>query len=240
MKRIVCICLLLCNFFVYSAPIKVGVLEYAPPFSSKADDNHYFGFIIDLMDIVCKRLNRECVYVATPLGDKLDALTQGKIDLSFAPSPISSSIPDNFIYSLPFLASHGQFVALKDSDIDSISDIKHKKIGVLKFTLFESVILNNYDFDNDVVPFDKLTDLITAFTTKKVDCIMMNYSFAHYLLNTTGQNFKLVGGKIAIGNGYGILALKVNAELIDNINHILLDMESDGSYLQIYNRYFSD
>lgn len=239
MKRIVFIILLLSSFFVHSDPIKVGILEYAPPFSSKADDKHFFGFIIDLMDVVCKRLNRECVYIATPLGSKFDALRLGTIDISFAPSPISSNIPQNYIYSLLFLASHGQFVALKDSNIDTIADIVDKKIGVLKYTLFESIILNHYNFNNEVVPFDRLTDLVTAFTSKKVDLIMLNYSFAHYLINTTQDNFKLIGGKIPVGNGYGILALKINSELIDSINHILLDMEEDGTYLKIYNQYFS-
>lgn len=240
MKRLVLIILLLSSFFVYSAPIKVGILEYAPPYSSKADDNHYFGFIIDLMDVVCVQLERECVFVTTPLGSKYDALQQGKIDISFDPSPINTNIPDGFIFSLPFLASHGQFVALKDSNIRTIKDIKNKKIGVLKFTLFESFILMKYNFYNEVVPFDSLTELINAFIAKKVDLIMLNYSFAHYLIYTTSANFRLVGNKIPIGNGYGILALKTNTDLIDQINHILLDMEEDGSYLKIYNRYFGE
>ncbi|HAT9397002.1 TPA: transporter substrate-binding domain-containing protein, partial [Legionella pneumophila subsp. pneumophila] len=40
------------------------------------------------------------------------------------------------------------------------------------------------------------------------------------------------------GSGYGIIALKNQSALIDKINHILLEMEKDGSYLRIYNEYF--
>ncbi|MFA1369849.1 transporter substrate-binding domain-containing protein, partial [Legionella pneumophila] len=43
-----------------------------------------------------------------------------------------------------------------------------------------------------------------------------------------------------IGNGYGILALKNNAPLIMKINKALLQIEKDGTYLEIYNTYFGD
>lgn len=239
MKRVACIIFLFCNFCLYANPIKVGILEYAPPFSSKADGNHYFGFIIDLMNEVCRRMDRECVYVPVALGDKMIALQRGIIDISFDPSPITTNIPEQFMFSLPFLASHGQFVARKDSTINSYNDIKQKKIGVLKYTLFESFLSIKFDDDNVVIPYDKLFDLISAFSDSKIDLIMLNYSFAHYLMNTTPGKFKLIGDKINMGDGYGVLALKINANLINDFNHIILDMEEDGTYLKIYNQYFS-
>ncbi|RYW67113.1 ABC transporter substrate-binding protein, partial [Legionella pneumophila] len=52
------------------------------------------------------------------------------------------------------------------------------------------------------------------------------------------DQLKLIGDKIPIGSGYGIIALKNQSALIDKINHILLEMEKDGSYLRIYNEYF--
>ncbi|BCA93834.1 hypothetical protein TUM19329_01950 [Legionella antarctica] len=65
-------------------------------------------------------------------------------------------------------------------------------------------------------------------------------SLATLSVNNAIQQFKLVGQKILMGEGYGIMALKSNALLIQQINKSLLDMEADGTYLKIYNQYFSN
>ena len=43
-----------------------------------------------------------------------------------------------------------------------------------------------------------------------------------------------------MGEGYAIMAHKNNSDLIKKINQALLDMEQDGTYLRIYNRYFGE
>ena len=241
MKRFVFIILLISNILVYSDPIKVGILDYWPPFSTRADsNNHYFGFAIDLMDAICMRLKRECVYMATPINDQLNRLNQGSIDVSFAPNPITPNLPDNYLFSLPFIASNGQLIVLQDSNINTIADIEHKKIGVFKLTLFDSLLTAKVNPNNTIIGFEKFNSLVNAFLSGNVDVIMLNYSFAQYFINTTEARLKLVGNKISLGNGYGILALKRNSALIDDINHALLDMEEDGSYMGIYNQYFSN
>jgi ABC-type amino acid transport substrate-binding protein len=73
---------------------------------------------------------------------------------------------------------------------------------------------------------------------KTIDLILINHYAAKYMVGISGTKVKLVGDKIPIGSGYGIVTLKRNIELINKINTVLLDMEKDGSYLKIYNEYF--
>ncbi|MCL9684518.1 transporter substrate-binding domain-containing protein [Legionella maioricensis] len=239
MKALVFIILLISNTFAYSDTLKVGVLKFAPPFSSLAGDGkHFFGFTIDLMDNICQRIQAECSYVSTTVDQHGNALQQGLIDVSFIPVPISAESSESFVFSLPYLASNGQFLTLSDSPIKNLADIKNHKIGVITDTLYTVVLNSPYAKDNDIKKYELMTDLIAALANHKVDVIYVNDSVGKFMVNNALQQFRLVGKKISMGGGYGIMALKNNAVLIQKINKALLNMENDGTYLKIYNRYF--
>ncbi|CEG56154.1 transporter substrate-binding domain-containing protein [Legionella fallonii] len=243
MKLIVLIILLVSNVLAYGDKLKVGVLQFAPPFSSKSDtSNHYYGFVIELMNTVCKRLQAECEYVAIPKQGELSGLDQGIFDITFTPKPITSFLPDSYLYSLPYLPSHGQFLTLKTNSIKTPEDINNKRVGFYKINFQEAPILSKYSNMNTFIEFTDPAELISALMNKKIDVILINHYAARYIVTTVGRstdsNLMLVGDKIPIGSGYGIISLKSNAPLIDKINHTLLDMEKDGTYSKIYNEYF--
>ena len=145
MKILGFILLFLSSIATYSETINVGVIDFGPPFSSKADDgNHYYGFYIDLMDSICKHLNAECHYKPTALTNELKELKEGFTDVCFLPIPINSIPSKEFIYSLPYLASYGQFLTMKDSSINNLTDIKNINIGVLQATFYTSIMQSNF------------------------------------------------------------------------------------------------
>ncbi|HHF7365222.1 TPA: transporter substrate-binding domain-containing protein [Legionella bozemanae] len=238
-RHIVFITLLFNSLFAYCDKLIIGVLNFAPPFSSADTNNHYFGFSIDLVNEICKRINATCIYKAIDLNSQFKDLNDGVIDITLLPSPIPSTTPEDYVFSLPYITSKGQFVALKSSDINSIEDIKDKKIGALQVTTFQYNILPNYTSKENIKTYPQVTSLIQAVSHHEVDAALMNENVAKYLLlNKTLDGFQLVGQPIITGNGYGIIALKKNAPIIDKINKTLLQIEADGTYLALYNKYF--
>ena len=239
MKRFIFILLFISNVLVYSEQLKVGVLAYAPPLSSKVGkSNHYYGFVIDLMDTICQRLNHRCLYVSIPQSGELDKLDKGMVDIMFTPSPITSLVPEQYLFSLPYLASNGQFLTLKTTTINTPDEIKHKIIGFYKVNFHDSALMNKYSSTNKFIEYANTIELINALHSKHIDLILINSHATKYILNTMKVRLKLIGHKISIGNGYGVIALKRNAELINEINLTLLEMQEDGTYLKIYNKYF--
>ena len=83
-----------------------------------------------------------------------------------------------------------------------------------------------------------LLDLVDALVNNEVDVIYTNSFVSKYIINNELHTIKPVGEKIAMGQGFGIIALNKHAKLIKKINAALLMMEEDGSYLTIYNHYF--
>lgn len=241
MKKMLFIIALLFNFYAYCNPVVVGVLEFAPPFSSlSGDKTNYYGFTIDLMNAICKRINIQCTYKPLLFTNQQEVLEQGKVDIVFTPTPLNFTNNSNYIFSLPYLPSNGQFVTLKGNGINNIADLKNKKIGVLKISLFLPLVEANKKDYSDVIIYDNISDLVSALGNKSVDAIIMDHSIATYVVNNDiidGSMF--VGNKIPAGDGYGIFTLKKNANLITQINSALVNIESDGTYTAIYNKYFS-
>ena len=239
MKLFVFITLLLCNIAVYTAPLKIGVLNFAPPFSSKSDtSNHYYGFVVDLMNTICQRLKISCEYVTIPKSGELDGLDKGLYDITFSPTPIDSLQSNKYVYSLPYLPSHGHFVTLNTDNTNSLNDINNKKIGVYKINDITSPIIMKLIEKNSFIDFIEPSELVNSLVSKKIDYILINQYSAKYIIQTISGQFKIVGDKISIGNGYGLIALKSHSSLINQINNTLQDMEKDGTYLKIFNSYF--
>jgi ABC-type amino acid transport substrate-binding protein len=239
MKILAFVILISANILAYGSPIKVGVLKFAPPFSSvTGNGTTHFGFVIDVMNSICKRMNEECVYKSTPLEKNKEWLDQGIIDVSFIPTPISSS-QSQYLFSLPYFASNGQFISMHNSNINNLDDLKnHIKIGVVKTTLSEALTDSKYAVGNDIKVYDKVSDLFTALSTQEINVLFINARIAKYVTHNGALNFKLVGPKVDIGQGYGVMALKSNNMLIKKINTALLEIEADGTYIKIFNKYF--
>lgn len=235
-RNILFFLLLAGNTLAFSDKIIVGVSNSAPPFSAVDGSNHYFGFCVDLMNEICKRLNEICEYKSITPKNQIDELNAGNLDVTFPPSPIPQNASANYVYSLPFMTSDGQFLTMSPA-IKTIADLKNKKIGTLEASHLEDT-LSLYTSKDNIKSYPKISLMITALLGNDVDAIILNVNIFKYLTINKVINFQTVGKPIVLGNGYGILALSKNADLINKINKTLLQIENDGTYESIYNKYF--
>lgn len=235
-KYIIFFALLMSSVFAYSNTVKVGIVKFVPPFSSVDTSNHYFGFCIDLINEICKRIKATCEYKAINPGALLDELEKGTVDISLSPTPISNNLLPEFIFSMPYMTSNGQFIT-NNPNIKTLSDLQDKKIGALKDSDLDRII-KLYTSDENIKEYDHFNDLMEGFTDHSVDALLLNVNILKYLTNNKLIQGWTVGKPINLGNGYGILALNKNVELINKINKAILEIENDGTYEMIYDKYF--
>ncbi len=239
MKLIIFLVLFISNIVAYANPIMIGILKFAPPFSSEGTNkNQYTGFCVDLMQEICKRMGQPCQYQGTMPSKQMQELRQGRFDVTFSPSPITPIADSDLVFSQPLIPSMGQFVILKNANIHSVKDLDHEKIGVIKAMALKPNILSHYAPNSSLHEYPTGMELLNALNTHQVNAILVNSSIAKYLIKHDLYNLQQLGEPIDIGMGYGMVALKQNTVLIQKINDILTEMEADGTYLTIYNRYF--
>ena len=240
MNRILLLCLWLCLPSLYAQNITVGTTSDYPPFSSLADKkNHFFGFDVDIMSEVCKRIKQNCLFKPFTFNQLFTQIKSGGIDLAIAAITITTELQQSFLFSYPYLESNAQFMTLADSAIKTPGDINHKKIGVRQGTAFKTLAINLYKDQVTILEYPEISDLLDNLANKNVDIILVNALAAKSWEANNDNVYKLIGTDIPIGKGYGIMANTGKEPLIQQINQALLDIESDGTYLKIFNRYFA-
>lgn len=234
----VCLFSFIINNSAYAAPLIIGTLAYDPPFETASDKTgDFFGFDIDVMNEICNRLRATCKYKSFPFEQLLHETQFGKLDLAIAGISITAEREQFALFSLPYLASKAGLLTKSSSAITKFSDVNGKRIGIEAGTVFKGIVLKKFP-NVKLVEYKEQNDLFQAVADNNVDLIMLDEASAKYWISNNGDLFKLVGGPISIGVGYGIMANLNNSALINQINGALISMENDGSYLSIYNRYF--
>ncbi|KTD18484.1 arginine 3rd transport system periplasmic binding protein [Legionella lansingensis] len=216
-----------------SANIVVGNISFKPPFVTQEG-----GFDIDLMLIICSRLNETCQFKPMMFPDLFDALQEKKIDLAIGGITISPIRETEYIFSYPYAVCRGQFLLLEEYGIHSIEELFGSKIGVIRGTSLEDFLVHKFGDKFTLALFDSPMEVIAALNNKEIKAAFLDQPLAVYWDQHDGGKFILIGNPFLVGEGYGVMALPENAELIEKINKVLLEIERDGTYLQLYSTYF--
>lgn len=217
------------------ATIKVGNPVYRPPFVINQEE----GFDIDLMKLLCERLNEDCQYYPMEIDNLYIALNEGKIDLAMGGITISQAREATYIFSLPYMESNGQFVVLKTSECKSIKDLKGKKVGTVRGSEYEDFLANHYGLEFQLALYEGPVSLIAGLNQGDIDAIFLDSIALNYWRQNSGGLLINLGKPMRVGGGFAIMALPQNAALIESLNQQLLKIEKDGSYINLYNNYLT-
>ncbi len=197
----------------------------------------FTGFEIDLLNEICRRINATCVYEPMTFEAIMKAVAEGTVDLGIDGFFITEERLAYYLFSLPYLQTQAQLLTTIDSNINNTNINTGKRIGVEAGTVFKSILEKKYD-NIEVVSYDNQQNMLRDLADQEVDLIMLDFIGATYWVHNNPDNFKLVDKAIPFGMGYGILANRNQGELISRINNALHAMEQDGTYTNIYSRYF--
>jgi arginine transport system substrate-binding protein len=233
-----CCCALLFYTTSHAQTLVIGSSKFNPPFETWADHSSMmYGFDSDLMTEICKRLKVKCEFRPYAFDDLFDALKKQKVDVVISSMIITEGRKEKFLFSLPYLASNAQYFANDNSKLQDPDDLYGKKIGVRVATAY-SLLVESQNRKNKIVYYDELEDMFLGLKNNEIDAAIMDYESVKYWIAITPGIYKLIGGKIPIGEGYAIMTNKGEENLIRAINRIILDIETDGTFLRIYSQYF--
>ncbi|KTC94570.1 transporter substrate-binding domain-containing protein [Legionella erythra] len=230
--------LLLC-VNLHAQTIRVGTGLYAPPFEMQADNKkNLYGFDIELMQAICQRAGWQCQFKGMLFEQLFIELKDNTIDLAISAISITSERQKNFLFSLPYMASGGQFLTKSQSPINTILDIRNQRVGIERGTVFKQMLQAQYQDAITITDYATQQDVLNALSNDDVDAVLIDTGAAQYWVANNSGLFKAIGDSLPVGLGYGIMANPNRRDLIETVNKQLLAMENDGDYLKLYSRYF--
>ncbi len=229
----------------FAEKLVIGVSSDDPPFSSRAGcEGCFYGFEIDLIETICKRIGAECQLKSVIASQLLDSLFSHKIDLAMS-AVISTherlNIPIQF--SMPYFPSSAAFIVKKQSPFQTINDLKDKRIGIrvwgiYRSAMFEYIVLKIFDYHVNIVLYLTMSDLLYALTNDQVDAVFANTEPLKFWQINNSSYFKMLGKPVFVGDGYAVMGKDSDTALLERVNQGLALIQRDGTYKKIYNLYF--
>ena len=226
-----------------AAPAKVyavGTDAAYAPFESQNEKGEIVGLTIDIVTAAAKKAGIEVKFVNTPWEGIFNSLQQGDRDMLAS----SITITDERKQTMDFTNSYFdafQLIAVKaDSKVAKFDDLKKLKVGVQTGTTGDEVVTKLQGKNStNIKRFESTPLALKELEAGGVDAVVAdNGVVINYVANNAGAKFKTVSDKAFAPEQYGFAVKKGNAELLGLLNKGLADIKADGSYDQIYAKYF--
>ena len=241
MHRLIWLTFILTLNLSYAETLTIGTPPFSPPFVMATDDKgHYIGFSVDIMSAICKRMGVTCLFKSMGYEQMFTDVLENKVDLAIGSITITPEREQSLLFSLPYLQSNLEFIALNNSPITSIKELTGKTVGAEHDSVFIPFIEEKFGNSIHIKPFRNSSEIMLALTESNIDAAIFDKETAQFWYANNNSMYKFIGSPIPLGLGIGIMTNKRNTTLMERINKILLTMQTEGSYLKIYNTYFGD
>lgn len=219
--------------------ILVGSDTAYPPFENVVDGTTV-GFDVDMVTEVGKRLGYEVEFKTY----KFDALIAGlqagtEFDMVASAMTITDERKKAIDFSDPYINSNQSLATAADSDIASPDDLKKgDKVGVQSGTTGEIWAKENLAPKGVVVtPYDDILAAFGALGAGDVVGVINDAPISQDVVKDPARKAKVVA-EIPTGEQYGFAFSKEDSALRDAVNGALAEMKEDGTYTEIYKKWF--
>ncbi len=225
------------------APAKVYVVgtdaAYAP-FESQNEKGEIVGFDIDMLKAVAAKAGIEVKFVNTPWEGIFNALAQGDRDIVVSAVTITDERKGTMDFSQPYFDAQQLIAVRQDSKVAKFADLKKLKVGVQTGTTGDEAVTKLLGKTSTAIKRFESTPLaLKELEAGGVDAVVAdNGVVIHYVANNPGGKFRTVSDKDFVPEQYGFAVKKGNAELLAKLDQGLAGIKADGTYAQIYGKYF--
>jgi ABC-type amino acid transport substrate-binding protein len=231
-----------------SSTFTLGHREAAPPFSFPGPDRRPVGYSVDLCTHVASEIqkqlgiNLKLNWVPVTAENRLDMVTQGKIDIECGTTTASLSRQERVDFSLMTFVDGGGVLTRSDSKFESVADFTDKRIAVIPGTTTETA-LNKFFKEEFVVikpvPVKNLLEGIGAVEKGSVDAFASDRGILAGLAVTSKDPKRFaMPGLLFSYEPYGFMVRRNDAAFRLAVNRALAGLYRSGGIVPIYERWF--
>lgn len=202
-------------------------------------DSDYKGMEIDMVREVAKRLGMTTKMENIAFNGVIPAILSKQVDLAATGMTMTKERAQKVSFAAPFYESKLAFVVLQKSDIQKPEDLKGKKIAAMVGTTGAKY---GQSHGMTVKQFDNSSEAILEMETGNADAAIVDKPVGEYYSSLEGKG----KGKVRVitipdskSELLGFVMNKDNKELQQKVNKAIADMKKDGTYNNIYKKWFN-
>ncbi|MBM6613548.1 amino acid ABC transporter substrate-binding protein [Desemzia sp. RIT804] len=224
----------------------IGLDDTFAPMGFRDSNGEVVGFDIDLANEVGDRLDLNVEFQPIDWALKETELNNGNIDAIWNGYTITDERKEQVDFSTPYLENSQIIIVLEDSSIQTIDDLSGKVVAAQQSS--SAVDAVNADPSNiveefanqEIVLYPSNNDVFNDLGSGRSDAIVVDETLGRYYMK---QNDDIAYRVLEENFGeeeYAVGFRKVDDQLTEAVNGALEEMKADGTFEEIYGKWFSE
>jgi polar amino acid transport system substrate-binding protein len=216
----------------------VGSSATYRPFAFENPNKEIVGYDIDMIKAIAQKAGLKIRIVNTPWTGIFAALNNGDVDLVISGVTINDKRRQSYDFSMPYFEARQLIAVPKDSTAKGLKDLAGRKIGVVTASTGDDTASREFGKTNpDIRRFENTPTIIAELANGGVDAAIGDNGVIAFRVQEH-KNLKTVDDPAFPKEYFGIVVKQGNKALLDRINAGLAGVKADGSYAQIYRKWF--
>lgn len=205
-----------------------------PPFEQGKPGN-YTGFDVELMEAIAEKIGRTAEFQDTSFETIFRDVGQGKFDAAMSAATITEEREKAVDFSNPYYLSEQAVLVKEGSPIKSLKELEGKTVAAQQGTTGLELAKEEIG-GAEIRPYPEGPDAINALKAGTVEGVVIDAPVAEHAVEEGGAIE--IAEKISTEEDYGIAVAQGNTELLEELNKGLKEVEEDGTYAKIFEKWF--
>ena len=217
----------------------VGSSATYRPFAYENPNKEIVGYDVDIIKAVAQKAGLPIKIVNTPWTGIFAALNNGDVDLIISGVTINDKRKQSYDFTTPYFEARQLIAVSRDSTVKNLKDLAGKKIGVVNGSTGDDIASREFGKTNsDIRRFESTPVVISELVNTGLDAAIGDNGVIAFRVQEHKQ-LKTVSDPSFPKEFFGIVVKQGNKALLDKLNAGLAAVKADGSYAQIYKKWFN-
>lgn len=224
----------------------VGLDDTFAPMGFRDNEGQIAGFDIDLATEVGERIGKEMEFQAIDWAMKETELNAGNIDMIWNGYTITDERAEKVAFSEPYMENSQIIVVMEDSGIQTKEDLAGKTVAAQQSSSAVDAIMADESniveqFNNgEIVQYPSNNDVFNDLASGRSDAIVVDEVMGRYYMKQNDEMDYRVLEDTFGEETYGVGLRKEDTQLKEELDQALADIVEDGTYDDIYGKWFSE
>jgi cystine transport system substrate-binding protein len=215
--------------------IKIGTEGTYAPFTFHDASGKLVGFDVEIGEAIASKLGVKAEFVEGKWDGLIAGIDAKRYDLVINQVSITPERQAKYDFSAPYITSKAVLLVKNDSAIDSFAALKGKKAAQSLSSNFGKLAQSA---GAELVATEGFNQSVELVLSGRADAtINDSISFLDFKKHKPDAPLKIAASQENADHA-GVLLAKGQPELLDAINKALATAQTDGTYLQISQKYF--
>ena len=213
--------------------IVAGMDDTFAPMGFRDDSGKIVGFDIDMAEAISKEIGVPIEFKPIDWASKETELNSGRIDCIWNGFTMTPERQKKLAFTKPYMDNIQEFVVLKDSPVQSMADLKGKKITIQEASTAETALNRDPQLKAAFAEVKSYPDLESG----RCDAVLSDTVLNEYYMTKKPDTFRELPDQVS-KDTFAIGIKKDNQALVDLLNQGIDKVIASGEAAKISEKWF--